>query len=146
MIMILESIESYDKRLLELKIPRSGNFGPKMEKSGFLRGRSKFEIFWNLIFQYLYISIISVVSKFEQKWIKTLDFTAHSIFKGFDLKILIFGKCAMPKWPQFLTQAPTTMNVCQNVSYMYMLKVKKFQEWTYQTKYRGCINIPPPGI
>ena len=30
---------------------------------------------------------------------KTLDFIAHSIFKGFDQKIPIFDQRAMPKWP-----------------------------------------------
>ena len=53
----------------------------------------------------------------------------------------------------FWTQPPTTMNFCQNVLYMYILKVKKFQECTcmrlYNVKlrYRGWSKFAsPPGI
>ena len=135
---------------------RSGNFGPKLGKSGksgFLRGGQNLKFFEVLFFQHLDIIVMSIVPKFEQKWIKTLDVIAHSISKGFDQKIRIFDHRATPNGHKFWIQAPTTMKFCQNVLYMYVLKVKKFQEWTWLRHYSVKQNIEgdanlhhPPGI
>ena len=66
--MILVSIESYDKRLLDLKIPRSGNFGPKMGKSGnFFKEGQEVKIFLKCHFQHLCITIMGILITFERK-------------------------------------------------------------------------------
>ena len=59
-------------------------------------------------FQHFCTIIMSIVSKFERKWIQTFDFIAHSIFKGFDQKILILNQHAISKWPWLLNA--TTYN------------------------------------
>ena len=116
MIVILVSMESYDKGLLEYIWFKNTSWNPdresfvqNWENRDFFVG-SKFAI---LLFQYFCIITISIVSKFKWKWIKTLDCTAHSVFKGSDLKIHIQTNVLYQNGHSFCTQPPTTMKFFQ---------------------------------
>ena len=139
MIITVVSMESSDKGLSENNIKyimksRSGKIGISLWE---------LELFESSFFNFFLSSL----------WLLNLNswFYSTFIFKGFDQNILIFDQCAIPIWLQFFNATTYTMKFCQNVLYMYMIKVKKFQECTCMRLYGGKQNIegdanpPPPG-
>ena len=68
---------------------------------------------------------MSLMSKFESKRSKSLDFIAYSVFKDFNKKIFIPRATFHPKMVIYFERKPhRSMNFFKSVSYMYMLQVK----------------------
>ena len=114
---------------------RSKKFGPKLRTSGKIRISSRRIKIWNL--KLLCIIIMSIVLKVEHKWIKTLDFIALKVTRTFWFSTNVPCQNGYNFW----TQPPTTMKFCQNMLYMSMLEIQKFQECTCTRLYSVKQNI-----
>ena len=94
---------------------------------------------------------MGIVSKSKRKWAQTLNFIAHSLFKDFDQKILIFDQRAIPKWPWLLNANTYNHEVLPKCVIYAYVECKKLS-WVYmhaplqcQTKYRWwCKFASPP--
>ena len=70
---------------------------------------------------------MSVMSKFESKQSKSLDFIAYSVFKKFYLEeFYSTSNPASQNGHKFWTQLSTSIEFCKNMPYLYILKVTKF--------------------
>ena len=80
-----------------------GKFWFKIGKIGkyrdFFVGGPKMKIFEIQLFEHFFTIKMSVMSKFESKRSKSLDFIAYSVFKDFDQKNSILRATVHPKMP-----------------------------------------------
>ena len=102
---------------------RSGNFCPKLVKSGFLRGS-----FWNF-FSFIFVLVICVLCENLNENEAKLMILGH---------IQLLRVLTRKSWflANMRSQLPTTMKFCKNVLHMYTLKANKFQVWTNINKSR----------
>ena len=104
-------------------------------KKFLLRGGSKFEIFDIQLDQHIFTTILSIVSKYERKRSKTLDFIAYFILRGFDYNVLSLCATSTSKWPQ-IVKAASYLEPCNFAKMCHMC--------IYQTKLkklRGCVYL-----
>ena len=74
---------------------------------------------------------MSVMSKFESKRSKTLDFIAYSIFKGFDQKSLIIRATFLPRMAINFKRNYKDIWNSAKCAIMCIIKVKEFQVCAY---------------
>ena len=83
---------------------RLENCWPKIGESGgnlmfFFVGGSNLKICENQLFKHIFTVKMDIVSKFESKRSKSVDFTANSVFGILTRRISFFVQPSIPKWP-----------------------------------------------